>query len=101
MARLTITIAQTGETFFCSSAMSVLQGMASLGRKGIPAGCHCGGCGVCKIEILAGEYQCGLMSRAHVSEDEQNRAVVLACRIRPQSDLLVRVVGKMCKSVCR
>ncbi|MES2537955.1 MAG: 2Fe-2S iron-sulfur cluster binding domain-containing protein [Pseudomonadota bacterium] len=96
-----IAFEQSGETFACKPSMSVLQAMASLGRKGIPVGCLNGGCGVCKIKVVTGQYRCGPMSRAHVSEQEEADAMALACRTFPRSDLIVRVVGKMGKTVFR
>jgi ferredoxin len=73
--------------------------MTRLGCGLIPVGCTNGGCGVCKIEILRGDYQTGLMSRAHVTEDEQERGIALACKVYPRSDLTLRVLGKLSKFV--
>lgn len=95
MANYTVTIENTSETFSTSDRNTVLEGMAALGRKGIPVGCRGGGCGVCKIEVLSGTYRKRVMSRAHVSvEDEENHRV-LACRIWPTSDLRLKVIGKI------
>jgi len=96
-----ILIAETGEHYPCSGEESVLEGMARLGRKGIPLGCRGGGCGVCKVQIIAGQYRSRAMSRQHVSVEEQACGIVLACRVLPQSDLILEVIGKMQKSVCR
>lgn len=93
-----VTIANTGETFSCPEAAHLLAGMATLGRKGIPSGCHGGGCGVCKIKVESGRYRTEAMSRAHVSEAEEREGIVLACRVRPLSDLTVTVVGKLAKT---
>ncbi|PWR19543.1 2Fe-2S iron-sulfur cluster-binding protein [Zavarzinia aquatilis] len=98
MTRHRVTIDETGEAFTCDSRQSVLDGMVRLGRKGIPAGCRGGGCGVCKIEVVEGTYTPEVMSRAHVTEEDQRRGRVLACRIRPEGDLTVRVIGKMTKA---
>jgi ferredoxin len=74
-----IRLLQTGETYMCGSAETLLQGMARIGRKGIPAGCLNGGCGVCKVVIRSGSVtKTGAMSRAHVSEQEEAQGVVLA-----------------------
>ncbi|MBC2771080.1 2Fe-2S iron-sulfur cluster-binding protein [Pusillimonas minor] len=55
--RHAIRLLQTGEAYVCSSAETLLQGMARIGKKGIPAGCLNGGCGVCKVVIRCGrEY---------------------------------------------
>jgi ferredoxin len=100
-ASVKIALEESGETFACKPSVSVLQAMASLGRKGIPLGCLNGGCGVCKIKVVAGQYRCGPMSRAHVTESEEADALVLACRTFPKSDLIVKVVGKMGRTVFR
>lgn len=100
-ALLSVEVVETHETYCCTRDETILAGMARLGRKGIPVGCLNGGCGVCKVQILAGEYECGMMSKAHVSEHEEKQAVVLACRVKPRSNLVVKVIGKMCKSVLR
>ena len=97
----TITIEETGEGFRCSPNESLLGGMERLGRKGIPAGCRGGGCGVCKVEITSGTFQKRVMSRDYVSEEDEAAGRVLACRIRPTSDIRLKVLGKMSKNVCR
>jgi ferredoxin len=96
-----VLIEETGEHYACSDDESVLEGMVRLGRRGIPLGCRGGGCGVCKVQITAGEYRSRVMSRQHVTEAEQAAGCVLACRVHPLSDLSLRVVGKMEKTVCR
>lgn len=96
-----IHIADTGESYLCDENETVLVGMARLGRKGIPLGCRGGGCGVCKVAVVDGRYQAGVMSRQHVTEDEQRTGQALACRIRPESRLTLKVMGAMRKSACR
>lgn len=96
-----IYLEQTAEVYACRTNDSVLHGMATLGRKGIPVGCLNGGCGVCKVKVISGKYRCGIMSRAHVSSQEEADDTVLACKTFPMSDLVLRVVGKMSKSVFR
>jgi ferredoxin len=101
MPTYTITIAETGERYRCPDTSTLLAGMEALGKKGIPVGCRGGGCGVCKIEILAGTYSKRVMSREHVSEADEAAHRVLACRTRPTSDITLRVLGSMSKKVCR
>ena len=101
MAHHTITIEDTGESYRCADHRSVLEGMEALGKKGIPVGCRQGGCGVCKVQVLEGRYAKRVMSRAHVSAEEEASGCVLSCRIKPSSDLRVSVVGAMKKNVCR
>ena len=96
-----VVIEETGESFRCSPQESLLIGMERLGKKGIPVGCRGGGCGVCKVEITEGSYQKRVMSRDYVSVEDEAAGRVLACRVKPTSDIRIRVLGKMCKNVCR
>lgn len=101
MAEYTITLTDTGESYRCPDSRTVLEGMEALGKKGIPVGCRGGGCGVCKVQITAGQYTKRVMSRAHVSAEDEAAGCVLSCRVRPASDLSVAVLGQMKKTVCR
>ena len=97
----TVTIAETQESYRCLDERSVLQGMEALGKKGIPVGCRQGGCGVCKVLVLQGSYSKRVMSRAHISAEEESTGCVLSCRIYPNSDLRLNVVGAMKKNIYR
>jgi ferredoxin len=101
--RYRITIRDTGESYICREGQHLLKGMASMGKRGIPSGCHGGGCGVCLIRILAPKsaYRTQVMSRDHVSEEDEVQGIVLACRAYPLQDLEVEVIGKIRKNVLR
>ena len=101
MIYFNVLIEETGETFRCSPNESLLVGMERLGKKGIPVGCRGGGCGVCKVEITSGDYVKRVMSRDYVSVEDEAAGRVLACRVKPASDITLRVLGKMAKNVCR
>ena len=101
MNRVQVRIEQTGDSYACGLEESLLSGMLRLGRKGIPVGCRQGGCGVCKVRILEGQYVRRVMSRAHVSAEEEAAGCALSCRIYPSSDLRLQVIGAMKKNVCR
>jgi ferredoxin len=101
MIYFNVLIEETGETYRCSPQESLLAGMERLGKKGIPVGCRGGGCGVCKVEITAGSYTKRVMSRDYVSVEDEAAGRVLACRVKPTSDITLRVLGKMAKNVCR
>lgn len=89
---LRITVAQTGDSFDCAAHESLLTGMLRLGRKGIPAGCVNGGCGVCKVRILEGAVRpLGPISRAHVSQSEEAQGCTLACRVAPLEPVRLEV----------
>lgn len=97
----TVVIEETGESYRCAQNESLLNGMERLGKRGIPVGCRGGGCGVCKIEVLAGSFTKRVMSRDYVSGEDEAAGRVLACRISPTSDIRLRVLGKMARNVCR
>ena len=101
MIYFNVLIEETGESFRCSPTESLLVGMERLGKKGIPVGCRGGGCGVCKVEITAGTYTKRVMSREYVSVEDEAADRVLACRVRPSSDITLKVLGKMAKNVYR
>jgi ferredoxin len=95
-----VTIADTGEVFRCREDETLLAGMERLGKRGIPVGCRGGGCGVCKVQVEAGQIAKRVMSRDHVSAEEECAGIVLACRVKPLSDVRLAVLGKMKKNVC-
>lgn len=95
-----VTITQTGERYKCNAHESLLIAMARSGRRGIPLGCRGGGCGVCKVQITAGDYQAGPMSRSHVSALDEQQRRLLACRVFPRGDVSVTVIGKIHKGMC-
>lgn len=93
---VSVHVAQTGETYACGSDESLLRGMLRLGRRGIPAGCVNGGCGVCKVRIVEGRvHALGPVSRAHVSADEEAAGVTLACRVAPDCSITLEVTGRL------
>lgn len=99
---VTVTFAETGKSFRCRTAESLLDGMRRLGVAGIPVGCRGGGCGVCRIEVVSGGWQAFRpMSADHVSAADRAEGRVLACCIRPAEDLTIRAVGKIRKAVAR
>ena len=93
--KCTVRLRQTGETYPCDAEESLLAGMAKLGRRGIPIGCLGGGCGVCKVKVVAGEvHKLGPVSRAHVTESEEAEGYTLACRVAPGGEVELEVAGK-------
>jgi ferredoxin len=95
-----VRLTQTGEIYDCLEGETMLQGMARLGKRGIPAGCLNGGCGVCKVRLQSGTVRkTGPMSRAHVSAEEEHQGVCLACRAAPMEGVEIEVLGKMKKAL--
>jgi hypothetical protein len=51
--------------------------------------------------VLSGSFTKRVMSREHISAEEEAQGCVLACRVRPTSTVTLRVIGQMKKNVCR
>ena len=83
--------------FNCSSNSTLLAAMIGKGVELIPVGCRAGGCGVCKIRVLEGNYSTKKMSRAQITEEEEQAGYALACRVYPLSDMLVETIEKAIK----
>ena len=91
-------IAGTNQEFFCAEEQHLLQGMQSfrLGMpmlEAIPVGCRGGGCGICRIRILAGEHEAKKMSSKHIPAQDQVMGLALACRVYPRSELSIEVLS--------
>lgn len=99
--KFVISIHGTQIQYLCSSNESILHALARQGIKGLPVGCRGGACGVCKVKILSGSYISKKMSRSQISESEQSRNVVLACRVLPTSDMTIDVIGQLSKAVSK
>ena len=85
-----IYVGNGGDSFSCRDGYAVLFEMGRAGVRPIRAGCHGGGCGACRVAVITGQYFCGKMSRAHVSEDDEREGIVLACQLFTLSDLELR-----------
>ena len=53
-----------------------------------PTGCQRGGCGMCKVKVVSGEYDQELV-RSHdaLSDEDLENGFALACCMTPKSDL--------------
>jgi ferredoxin len=60
----------------------------------VPSGCHNGACGVCKIKVYHGEYSKEKMNRKHISEEEENDNIVLACKVFPRDDMEIEFISR-------
>lgn len=85
---------QCGASFSCSPTERVLIAMERAGVKCVPVGCRGGGCGICKVRVLSGEFTAGKMSAAHITAEEAQDNYVLACQLYPRSDILIETMRK-------
>jgi ferredoxin len=84
-----ITEQLSGSRFPCGHEQSVLKAMEQHALRCVPVGCRGGGCGLCKVVVLSGKYQCGPMSRKHMPDSALLCGEALACRLYPLSDLTI------------
>ena len=84
-----ITEQHSQQSFTCKRDEFVLKAMENHGLHAIAVGCRGGGCGVCRVKVIAGSYKCARMSKAQVSTEQQQQGYALACRLKPTSDLLI------------
>lgn len=87
--------------FPCAAGESALAALSPVHHVHVRSGCHGGGCGVCKVRVHDGAYRTGCMSRAHVSDEERDSGVVLACRLYPESDMTIEPWGKLSARLAR
>lgn len=85
----TITVLPHNEAFHCPPDRSLLSGMEQQAKKAIKVGCRGGGCGFCKVRILAGSFESKKMSTKFVSPEEREDGFALSCRVSPRSDMEV------------
>ena len=79
--------------FLCGENESILAAMIRNGQGPLTHGCFGGGCGICRMQIVSGEYSCHKrMSVAHISEQDKKHDIVLLCCVQPRSDMTVATV---------
>lgn len=76
--------------FWCLQEETLLDAAC---RQGIfiPYACKGGGCGMCKIRVVEGNYERGLCSKAVLSDPQRVEHYTLACKTFPRSDLKVNL----------
>jgi len=80
-----------GTEFDCHKDERVLIAMERRGVSDIRIGCRSGGCGICRIRVVSGDYTTGKMSRLQITEEDEADGLVLACRLYPRSDLVLKI----------
>ncbi|QFG27734.1 2Fe-2S iron-sulfur cluster binding domain-containing protein (plasmid) [Pseudomonas umsongensis] len=91
-----ITVQPGGERFVCQPQQSALHAMETQGKRCLPVGCRGGGCGLCKVRVLAGDYESGRVSCKHLPVEAREQGYALACRLFARSDLCIERYSKPC-----
>lgn len=85
-----VKVLEMEETFPCWENEYVMEAMKRWGKGPINHGCFGGGCGVCKVQVVSGDYCITKkMSSAHVTEEEKEKKIALMCCIKPCGDLVI------------
>jgi ferredoxin len=88
-----ITVKDTGESFSCAGDQAVLAAMIHARRGPVDYGCCNGGCGVCRMRIVSGDWNLFRpMSQAHVSKTDMKQGIALLCCVHPRSDMIIAQV---------
>ena len=88
----TITLSPIGDAIVCRPDENVLGAILRSGAK-VVFGCKGGGCGVCKMQLLAGMVDHGRCSAAVLPNEEKESGAFLSCQARPLSDLTVELIA--------
>ncbi len=69
--------------------------LAALLSQGVPFAysCDSGNCGACKCQLVSGEVSGLEYSEQALSPKERSQGIILACRSRARSDLIVRRIA--------
>jgi ferredoxin len=86
----TITLLPMAETLTCGRGETVLSAILRSGAR-VVFGCTGGGCGVCKMRLIAGHLDYGRYSIAVLSAAEKREGFFLSCQAKPVSDLTVQL----------
>lgn len=81
------------QEFACSSEEDLLA-QAVRSRVPITAACRGGGCGVCKIKVVEGQFERGKYSKRALTDEESKQNFSLACKTFPNSDMVIEIVPK-------
>ena len=85
----TIALTDGGQQFPCAADDTILRAALRAGI-GLPYECNAGGCGTCKIELVAGEVASSWTGAPALGQRDIARRRVLGCQSRPLSDCTVK-----------
>ncbi len=83
-----VTIQPSGKSVECASGDTVLMALEKAGYA-LPNNCRAGACGECKVKVLSGQYDQGMVLDMALSQDERRQGFGLMCMAKPISDEMV------------
>lgn len=87
---MTITLRPVGDAIACDAGETVL-GALLRGGANVVFGCRGGGCGVCKMRLVAGRVDHGRCSAAVLPHTERAQGWVLSCQAQPLTDISIEL----------
>lgn len=84
----TIRLHPSGHEVKCGPADTVLMALENAGFA-LPNNCRAGACGDCKVKVVAGEFDQGLVLDMALSQEDREQGFGLMCMAKPLSDELV------------
>src|SRR5690554_6813908 len=86
MAR--VTIEPSGKTIEVKGNDTVLMALEKAGYA-LPNNCRAGACGECKVKVLEGQYDQGIVLDMALTDEERRNGYGLMCMAKPISDEMV------------
>lgn len=83
-----IILSPSGKSVECSDGDTVLMALEKAGYA-LPNNCRAGACGECKVKVLAGQFDQGMVLDMALSTEERRQGYGLMCMAKPLSDELV------------
>ncbi|MBN9406461.1 MAG: 2Fe-2S iron-sulfur cluster binding domain-containing protein [Burkholderiales bacterium] len=83
-----VTIQPSGKSVEVAAGDTVLMALEKAGYA-LPNNCRAGACGECKVKVLAGEYDQGMVLDMALSHEERCDGFGLMCMAKPTTDELV------------
>jgi len=84
----TIRLHPSGRTVECQSGDTVLGALERAGYA-LPNNCRAGACGECKVKVLSGNFDQGMVLDMALDPEERKQGFGLMCMAKPLSDELV------------
>lgn len=83
-----VTFPSLGKSFKCRGDEYLYYALRKAGiiKSG---GCRGGGCGICKVSVLSGQVRRYAMSSEHIKAEDEAKGMLLACRAKPRSNLVL------------
>jgi CDP-4-dehydro-6-deoxyglucose reductase len=86
-----VTVHPGGETIFVTAGETVLGGLYKAGFA-YRVGCRRGGCGICKVGLVAGDVTyTHVVADSVLPAEERANGVCLSCRAVPEGDITIEL----------